>query len=254
MSKRYTQSGFGHIIAIFLLVIVAGFLLVVFKAVTSHNGVKGKNQNQALQSTTNDTAGCNYQDAELCQFQNKQKTPIYTYEQIETEFVSGKETSKRTSRVVNEHKAFYIDQVDGNSIDTLYDSGKQYMKRSADNLWLNVTALLPKTSGNPIQPVRSQFLEGDKDAAAEQPPTYTRLGVEKCGSLDCLKYKVTVSNYNQGAPAYVWFDTKDYLLQHESFKLYDQRIEIAISYKSLTIPDTTPNKVATAEDYKALIE
>jgi outer membrane lipoprotein-sorting protein len=60
------------------------------------------------------------------------------------------------------------------------------------------------------------------------------LGKEACGKLTCFKYQVIDST----APAttqYLWFDTKDYMMQRWSFKDANSSSDMVFTYQAVTI-------------------
>lgn len=63
--------------------------------------------------------------------------------------------------------------------------------------------------------------------------TFTPQGREKCGQLNCYKYGQT--DASSSAIRTFWFDTKDYLLRRDIFKLGEFTSENSYSYDNINI-------------------
>jgi hypothetical protein len=261
----HDQRGIAHIIEI---VVIAVILLGVGGVIVWRVLESQKAQPNASTGQPAASVACNLADKDLCKFLTSWKS-AGNFKVTTTQTANGQSTSS-TMEISNEGKNFHMTMtVNGKPHETIIIGDVTYTKDHTDGKWWKQTAAKSETTPatNPKSFEFSEPADSSKPDAAKE-PTYTRIGQEVCGSLQCFKYQVNNPD-TRDQKQYIWFDTKDYQLRRmrlespeftsdQTFTLGSSAVNAPSPTKDLPanqqiVPGSdTPITVPTEADLKAL--
>ena len=131
----------------------------------------------------------------------------------------------------------------GQELDSITLGTSTYIKDSSSGTWLKYTTDSTNSadSSNPANNIKFS----SSDITANNTISYKNLGNQACGKLTCYYYQVTDSS-QKNATQYIWFDTKDYQLQHWYFKDANGTTDMTFTYQAQNITAPSPVQDASA--------
>lgn len=239
------QHGIAHLLVIVVIVVivaVAGFAAwrVSSNKKTTTSSPTATVANKAVEDSCNKEL----KDKDLCKFASNFKLSGISYRSTVTTVAEGKTT------VMN----MEVDAKDNSSIVTTEDSKETgafisfnkatYVKDAASGTWIKYSS---SDSSTPKETSPTSDIKIDaQDLTANSTTSYKNLGKEACGKLSCFKYQVT-DTQQPGTTSYIWFDTKDYMMQRWSTKDAKGSTDMTFSYVSVTIKEPSPVKEFDAQ-------
>jgi len=249
MRKFTDQRGMAHVVEIVIVAVVllgvAGF--IAWRVWDANQ--KGSSTNSALQQALASAQCAKLNDKDLCKFLTiwqrggtSKVTSTVTADNKTT--VSTYETSDNGA---NYHLTM---TVDGQPYEVVGIGDTLYTKDNSDGKWWKQT-IDPNINTDHKSAYNYNF--GDPSKASDQPaasdPQYKKLGTEACGSKTCFKYQV-IDPIVPGDTQYIWFDNKDYQLQHLRTESKDGAInEQVFVYSNAAVSAPSPTKDLPANTY-----
>lgn len=234
------QRGVAHLALILLVVLVVGGISFAgWRVSQQKNGTKN-----AETTATNDRAAedaCNkvFKDKDLCKF-----TGNYAIDKLSYKLTlnSSGDEGATTTIMLNDGKgnSQVTSQTDGQTTEFITLNNVSFMKDPADGQWWKFAAnnsAAPKQE-NPVSDVKFNTMV---DEAASTKVSYKKLGKEKCGNLTCFKYQMVLSDQSNDI-YYVWFDDKDYRMQHSYTKDAQGTSDMVFEYTTVKISQPSPVK------------
>lgn len=237
--SKSDQRGMAHLLVVALLVIVVGAIGFVAWKVSSNEDTTTNNSNKAVSDKAVEDA-CNKElkDKDLCKFASNYKLDDVSYQSAITTVADGK-TSVMNMEVDGK----------GNSSMTTSEGGKEtgafitlnnatYIKNAEDGSWIKYSA--GGDTSAPKQDDPTSDIKLDTNNLTENSTiSYKNLGKESCGKLTCFKYQI-IDTESPDTTQYIWFDTKDYMMQRWSSKTASGSTDMTFTYKAVVIKEPSP--------------
>ncbi len=196
--------------------------------------------NKAVSSAVSDECNKLYGDKDFCKFASNFSLSGNSYKFVSSS-TKGTSGSSEMITMLNDGKGNTSMSMTsaGSQTDFIRLNGVTYMKEADSGVWLKYGTSTP-SSVIPPNPTRDISFDTKLPAGATEPTTsFKKLGTEACGKLTCFKYQVI--DPSQTGTSYVWFDTKDYRLQHMSNTDADGTTsDSTITYQPITISEPSP--------------
>jgi len=232
------------VIAIVVLVIgAAGF--VGYRVMNKDKETKSNTVTKAEAKAASAACIKQYNDKELCKFTSNYDLEKEPYKMTLTNTTGGQTSTTTMSsdgKGNSEVKAGSGEQ----EFAVITVGGFIYTKDPTDGKWLktptSTTSADTDTKKNPTADLK--FDTDSTDAASKI--TYKKIGKEKCGKLNCVKYQM-IDSSTPATTTYIWFDTNDYRMQRYTSKDADGSSDMTISYQSVKISVPSPVKEASAD-------
>jgi Tfp pilus assembly protein PilX len=244
------QRGIAHLMLIVMVVVVVGIIGLVGWRVMSKNsdsstGSKGNVVSNAIASKEA-SAAClkEVNDKDLCKFATNYKLDGVSYH---AKFTSTGSDGNSTSEMDVDGKnntSMVMSQGGKEVTASISLNGTTYIKDQANNVWIKYPPA--DTSAPKTEAPTSDVKVDDNNITEKNTITYKALGKEKCGSLNCFKYQV-IDTTQPKATQYIWFDTKDYRMQHWYNKDDQGTTDMVLTYKSVNITAPSPVKDFSAQ-------
>lgn len=259
-TSLYKNSrGIAHLAAIVIVVVVlvagaAGYY-VYNKNKSNNPSLAGKTPAEKTAIKETETA-CSkaYNDKDFCKFASS-----YTGKgPYKMAFVTTDKTGKAGTIIIE------VDAKDNTSMVT-QDNGKEtaafislngdtYMKNEADGSWLKY----PKSTDTPANEKPSSGFKFDNSEftkPVEQRTSIKKLGKEKCGSSNCIKYSFVDPTEKTMTDGILWIGDKDFQLHKLSYKDADgNTLVVEFTYTAVTISVPSPVKEMSATPSAADIQ
>ncbi|OGL35689.1 hypothetical protein A3F65_01200 [Candidatus Saccharibacteria bacterium RIFCSPHIGHO2_12_FULL_47_16b] len=123
-------------------------------------------------------------------------------------------------------------------------NGTTYLKDYTDGQWIKYASNDPNKPE--VADFKKEFAKGNFKSDSGQKITYTKIGTEACGSLQCYKYQV--KDPDSPGDNFLYFDTKDYLLRRITLKGSTSSTEMTVNYAAVNITEPSPTKEAPSLD------
>lgn len=211
--KQNDQSGFAHMVEIVIIGVVvlgiAGF--IGWRVMTAQSGT-GANNSATNNNQASTAIPCTSSDKDLCKFFASWK--VSENQKVTMSMTSGGQTSSSVFESSNSGKNYHmVMSVSGTPYEIIVIDSTTYTK--AGSTWYKQT-----TKSDTATSYKDSFTPDVKEPETKTPDTkdttpvttYKKIGAEKCGNLDCLKYQV-VDPSSTDTTQFLWFDTKDYQLR-----------------------------------------
>lgn len=244
MIKKYSQKGFAHLGLIVIVAVVVAVVGFALWKVSSNN--KGDTNSSASPATkAADKAALSaceksINDKDFCKFASHADLIKEVYVATATS-VTSEGTSTMTIKSDGKDNSDLTISQGGVEV-TRYISldGATYMKTPDSDTWIKYPATSSPVSKD-TSPT-SDFKINYSNITENNTLSYKNLGKEACGKLNCLKYQI-VDTANAGTTQYIWFDTKDYLMQRFSIKDSSGSNDMTFTYpSSVTITAPSPSE------------
>ncbi len=124
-----------------------------------------------------------------------------------------------------------------------------YMKNIDDNTWYKFATTNNETSQDPGAETEEMFDFESQVTDTQDTVTYKKIGKERCGELECLKYQIIDTADTETIESFIWFDTKDYRLAKMTTKQKDgSNTEATFEYPaSISVKEPSPVKDISAD-------
>lgn len=238
--SKNDQRGIGHLLLIILIaVVVAGIGFAAWRVSSNKETSNGSSSAKTAVADKAVQDACNKQlnDKDLCKFASGYKLTGVSYHSVITTVASGK-TSVTTMDVDGKDNSSMTTSEAGKETSAFISLNKaSYIKDESSGSWIKYPATdttAPKESA-PTSDIKID----SSDITENNTISYKKLGKESCGKLTCFKYQV-VDTQTPGTTQYIWFDTKDYMMQRWSSKDADGSTDMTFTYQSVTIKEPSP--------------
>lgn len=114
-----------------------------------------------------------------------------------------------------------------------------YIKDETDGSWTKYSSQ-PTQDSSPTSDIKLNT----SDLTSKNTISYKNLGKDGCGKLSCYKYQV-VDSTSPDSTQYIWFDTKDYLMQRWYNQDKSGSSDMLFSFVKVTIKAPSPVKEAS---------
>ncbi|PJE65430.1 hypothetical protein COU91_01650 [Candidatus Saccharibacteria bacterium CG10_big_fil_rev_8_21_14_0_10_47_8] len=239
--NKNEQQGIAHLLLIVLIaVVVAGIGFAAWRVSSNKKASNGTSSATTAVADKTVQDACNKQlnDKDFCKFASNYKLTGVSYHSVITTVASGK-TSTISMDVDGKDNSSMVTSGAGKETAAFISLNKAtYMKDESSGSWLKYPAADSTTAPKETDP--SSDIKIDSSNLTENNTiSYKSLGKEACGKLTCFKYQV-VDSQNPGTTQYIWFDTKDYMMQRWSSKDANGSTDMTFTYKSVTIKEPSP--------------
>jgi len=186
---------------------------------------------------------CKYNDPDLCKFLRSFKgidnisaisSSSVAEKKSEVTMKSQGDKTQLTTKVNSEEVSNYI-----------VIAGKGYIKDYKDNKWwkFDVTKEMAGLS-------KTDWKKEYEDSLSDTKLGYKKVGTEKCGTLECVKYQVTGAESNR----YILFDKQNYMLRKNIVDVGGAVTETSFNYNDANIVEPGDTKLAKnqTEIYKSM--
>lgn len=225
-------SRVGLIVSIILVFIVA----VLLWSWLRNDETKREEPTTATRKAIQD-AKCDYTDTDLCKFFAVRKaTKNYSLTSVRETPANGQ---KSDVVIKYDGPAKYYMKVTGAEPKEVISINDTLYTKEADGTWAKQTVQKAEAIKS-TEVVNLPLPEAVKDADATK-VSYKKIGEEKCGTADCLKYQVV----NPAAPkaaTYIWFSADDYQLRRMQSTAETTRFDTNYDYAATTIAAPSPTR------------
>jgi outer membrane lipoprotein-sorting protein len=251
------QRGVAHLMLVILVVVVAGVIGGVAWRVISQQ------KDNKTNSSPTTAAGSVKEDKEvekaclsaikdknLCKFASKSSFDFSNGVSYQALMTTTDKAGKKTvidSSVDGKNNTSAVTKENGTALTSyVLLNNVMYTKNAGEATWTKYPATNDNSATQSSKPA-SDIEVDTKDFTGEKNTiTYKALGKEKCGNLTCFKYQV-IDKENPSDETFMWFDTKDYVIQRYSFKNAEGSNDIVFTYKSVKIKEPSPVKDFSAQ-------
>lgn len=243
-SIKHDQRGLGSLLIIILAVVVIAVVGVVAWQVTKKDKDTTATTKSAKSASKEVNAACikAYNDKELCKF-----TANYTAlekEPYKTVVTSTSSEGNSQATILNDGKGntSVVTTVDGKESAFMTYNKDTYSKGPGETTWIKFpatdTTATDTKSSNPTSDIKID----NKYDGTDNSITYKKIGKEKCGNANCLKYQV-IDSTQPNTTTYVWFNTDNYRLARYTTKdSNNSTTDMTITYQSVKLSAPTPVK------------
>ena len=232
------------IIAI-VLVVIAGAGFVGYRVMNKDKETKSSSISASDAKAASEACLKQYNDKELCKF-----TSNYDLEKEPYIMTMTNTTGGQTSTTTMSSEGKGNTEVKSGSGDQQFAvitvDGFMYTKDPTDGKWVKTATSSTSTDTDTEKSPVSDIKFDTEAADAASKVTYKKIGKEKCGNLNCVKYQM-IDSSTPATTTYVWFDTKDYRMQRFTSKDAEGSSDMTIAYKKVKITAPTPVKEAAAD-------
>lgn len=248
MSKTIkNQLGVAHLLLIVVVVAVLGVIGFAGYTVSKKDksGTKnsatagsGSSSNVVADKQVEDSCNSEFHDKDLCKFASKFNLDKVSYSAVMNS--TGAEGNATINMEVDSKgNSKMVTTQDGQEImSTVYLDRVSYIKNAGESVWTKYGGGADQNDEKPTDEIKftASDLKGENNTLS-----YKSLGKEACGSLTCFKYQV-VDSSQPSAQQYLWFDTKDYMMQRWSIKDSNGTMDMKLTYKAVNITAPSPVK------------
>lgn len=255
---KHNQRGIAHLMLIVMVLVIGGAIGLAAWRVSSAQKDKDSSNNSSTSAVANVKENKELEKSCLSAIKDKNLCKFASRSSFDLNSLSYEATMTNTDKTGK--KSEIISQVDGKNNTSMITkengtetyayvllNGAMYTKNAGETTWTkfpasNQTQSSDETPGAPSSEVKldTNDFTGEKDTI-----TYKALGKEKCGSLNCFKYQI-IDKERPSDETFMWFDTKDYMIQKYSFKDSEGSSVMSFSYKNIKISEPSPSKEFSA--------
>lgn len=183
------------------------------------------------------SADCRYEDKNVCKFLNKLKE-VDTVS-VELEAGSQGASTKSTVKIQGADKNQIITSTGGRELNII-TIGKTVYVKQADGSWNKFL-----DEKDELDTGSNSDWKGDLEKSIDDETskvTYEKLGKEKCGDLNCYKYKMTDPNDKNTQNTVIYFDDKKYLMRKATGEVEGSKTTITYEYDNVNIQEPSGAK------------
>lgn len=188
-------------------------------------------------------AKCEYDDKDLCKFFTSYKE--HKNYKVTGKTVSGEEESTSVIKAEGKDKTHMTVSGGGLNMETI-TIGKTTYTKGADGTWWKQTSDDTKLEEGKSESEEIELVEPTE--AETSMIEYKKIGKEKCGDLECLKYEV-IDPKSSDTTQYIWFDTKDYQIRRMTIESPDGSSDMTYSYEDVKVTEPSPVKELGPNQY-----
>lgn len=209
------QKGFAPIIILVVLVVIAGG--VGYFMLNKNKPVINKSVTQSLFNLSGDlNPNCKYNDPDLCKYFNK-SLKFEGYKDGFTGKTAITDKAGKKSETVfqfqNDRSHFSTKDNGKEIMESITIADTTYTKDFTDNKWWKYTREKTKADTQNQSVFNSEDIKKEVEKNFnEDKTTFTKIGKEACGKLQCFKYQA-VNDLTNDSKEYVYFDDREYLLR-----------------------------------------
>jgi len=183
------------------------------------------------------SADCRYEDKNVCKFLNKLKD-IDTVS-VELEAGSQGASTKSTVKIQGEDKNQIITSTGGRELNIITIGKTVYVKQpdGSWNKYLDEKGELDTGSNSDWKGDLEKSIDDETSKV-----TYEKLGKEKCGDLNCYKYKMTDPGDKNTQNTVVYFDDKKFLMRKATGEVDGSKTTITYTYDNVNIQEPSGAK------------
>jgi outer membrane lipoprotein-sorting protein len=244
------QRGIAHLMLAVIIVVVVGVIgLVGWRVMSAQSDKSTGSKSSSVSNIVTDSAALaaclkEVNDKNLCKFASSYKLDGVSYHaKFTTTGSDGTSTSEMD--VDGKNNTSMTSSQDGKeAVASISLNNTTYIKDETSGTWLKYPPAdnsAPKTD-NPTSDVKVDT----NDITEKNTVTYKSLGKEACDNLTCYKYQV-IDSTHPNDQQFIWFDTKDYRMQHWYNKDDQGTTDMVITYKSVNIKAPSPVKDFSAQ-------
>jgi outer membrane lipoprotein-sorting protein len=235
------EQGIAHLVLIVLAVIVlAAIGGAAWRVSSSKKDSKSTatNSSQKAVSDSEVEKAClkEVNDKELCKFASNYKLDGVSYKAVITS-VAPEGKSVMTMEVDSKNNSSMVTSQDGKEVGAFISLDKAtYTKDLDGKAWTKYSAAAETPADtNPTKDIDFK----PSDFTSEDTVSYKSQGKEACGKLTCFKYQI-IDSKTPAQEQYLWFDTKDYMLQRWSTKDAQGTSDMVFTYQNVIIKEPSP--------------
>lgn len=236
-----------------IIVLMVFIILVIFGAIFTATRKATQLKNNPADTTE---AACQLfiSDENLCKFAAaSERSTEKSYRSVLT-LVDNSGTTITTTDYENIDRSKWTIQQNGQQIDAfiLYDADG-YVFDKSDGVWAHYRdPEFAPTLGDSTLEVYD-FSSAESEDVQEFRDRYKFVREEDCGELTCFKYQITIEG-DENTKAFMWFDTKDYLLRRYQTIGKDSTTNTQYIYEDISI--SVPDKIKTVseDEFNKLLE
>ena len=240
MAKKYNQNGFAHLVLIVIVVAVVAIAGVAVWKVSSNKNSSTNSSTTATTKAAQSACEKSINDKDFCKFASHTDMVKAVYVATATS-VTSEGTSTMTIKADGKDNTDLAISQNGAEVSRFISlDGATYTKTPDSDTWTKFPAASSATpkDTSPTSDIKINY----SNITENNTVSYKSLGKEACGKLTCFKYQV-VDTASAGSTQYIWFDTKDYLMQRWSMKDSSGSNDMAFTYpSSVTIAVPSPVK------------
>jgi len=239
------EQGIAQIAIIGIVVLaIAGAGFVGYRVMNKDKETKSSSISSAEAKAASAACLKQYNDKELCKF-----TGNYDLDKQPYKMTMSNTTGGQTSTTTMSSDGKGNSEIKSGSGDQEFSvitvGGFMYTKDPTDGKWVKTATSTTSTDTDSAKNPASDIKFDTESADAASKVTYKKIGKEKCGKLNCVKYQM-IDSSTPGTTTYIWFDTEDYRMQRFTSKDTEGSSDMTISYQKVKISAPTPVKEASA--------
>jgi outer membrane lipoprotein-sorting protein len=251
------QRGIAHLMLIILVVVVAGVIGGVAWRVSSQ-----QKDNKANSSTTTATGSVKenkevekaclsaIKDKDLCKFAANSSFDFsngVSYQALMTTIDKAGKKTVIDSSVDGKNNSYSVTKENGVELSSyILLNNVMYTKNAGETTWTKYLSTNDNSAKQSTKPASGVEVDTKDFTGEKNTITYKALGKEKCGNLTCFKYQV-IDKEKPSDESFMWFDTKDYVIQRYRFKDAESSNDMVFTYKSVKIKEPSPVKDFSAQ-------
>lgn len=239
MKRVGKQRGFGHIeifIIILVVVVAAGAGYWVWKKQKDNSVPAGTNT--AVKDALKNVSCSGTKDKDLCKFFKASAAEQPTTIDMTTTGSDGK-TSTILMKSEGTDKTYMKLSGSGMDYETITIGTTNYIKGGSTWYKQASTSTSTNTTSAPTDVKSEAKTTFTEPTGQANQPTYTKVGTEKVGNYNCLKYKV-VDPSAPNTTTFMWFDNKTFQLRKVQYTAEGSTTTATFSYDKVTVSAPSP--------------
>lgn len=221
--------GIAHVALIAIIVVVlAGVGFAAYRVMNKDKDGKTGVDN-ATQKAAEDECKKENDDKDLCKFLTNWEIG-QKYRMISTDEKGAKSTFE-----IDGNKSHISMTMEGGAYEVITIDKTTYTK--AGSVWYKQT--IKEADQDVAKDYKVDFDDPSESAPEAPKTTYTKLGKEACGNLQCFKYQVN----DPASPEdkqFIWFDDNDYLIRRQRTETKDGASEVTFEYDNVNVSEPSP--------------
>jgi outer membrane lipoprotein-sorting protein len=240
MNKNLSSDnrGIAHVALIAVIVVVVG--AIGFAAYRVAN--KDKDSSSSVDSSTQKAAEADCKkeidDKDVCKFLSSWDVSKQ-YRMVTTD----PKGAKSTFEIDGDNSRISMNMEAG-SYEVITIGKVTYTK--AGDVWYKQTIKDPEQ--DVAKDYKADFEEPSKDKPEASKTTYTKIGKEACGNLQCFKYQVNEPEAKD-EKQFIWFDDEDYKIRRSRTETAEGATEITFEYSNVSVKEPSPVKELGPNQY-----